>query len=122
MASGRGWMRAGAEGPAGRGQPGRRGERTPPRVGRMSADTPAPRRPRPAAQPEPQPPASAMRRALARARDGKTLDPAEAAVLLHARGDQLAELVGYAARTRDSGLEAAGRPASSTYSRKVSSR
>src|ERR1700727_1408974 len=107
----------------------------------MSADTPAPRRPRPPAQPEPQPPASArpsdvpptasvlppeapptanaMRRALARARDGKTLDPAEATVLLHARGDQLAELLSYAARTRDSGLDAAGRPGVITYSRKV---
>ena len=129
----------------------------------MSADTPAPRRPRPPAQPEPQSPASAqltgslptasaqlpgslpadsaqpldvvptasvrpaeaaptgnaMRRALARARDGKTLDPAEAAVLLHARGDQLAELLSYAARTRDSGLAAAGRPGIITYSRKV---
>ena len=60
-----------------------------------------------------------MRRALARARDGKTLDPAEAAVLLHARGDQLTELLSYAARTRDSGLEAAGRPGIITYSRKV---
>ncbi len=85
----------------------------------MSADTPAPRPPRPEAQPEPQPPASAVRRALARARDGKTLDPAEAAVLLHARGDQLAELLSYAARTRDSGLEAAGRPGVITHSRKV---
>jgi FO synthase len=65
------------------------------------------------------PTASAMRRALARARDGKTLDPAEAAVLLHARGDQLAELLSYAARTRDSGLAAAGRPGVITYSRKV---
>ena len=127
----------------------------------MSADTPAPRRPRPPAQPEPQSPSArsgslptasaqlpgslpaasaqpldvvptasvrpaeaaptgnAMRRALARARDGKTLDPAEAAVLLHARGDQLAELLSYAARTRDSGLAAAGRPGIITYSRKV---
>ena len=60
-----------------------------------------------------------MRRALARARDGKTLDPAEATVLLHARGDQLTELLSYAARTRDSGLAAAGRPGVITYSRKV---
>ena len=85
----------------------------------MSADSPAPRSPRPAAQPEPQPPASALRRALSRARDGKTLDPAEAAVLLHARGDQLTELLSYSARTRDSGLTAAGRPGIITYSRKV---
>ena len=84
----------------------------------MSADTPAPH-PRRLAPPEPQPPANAVRRALARARDGKTLDPAEAAVLLHARGGQLTELLSYAARTRDSGLDAAGRPGVITYSRKV---
>jgi len=62
---------------------------------------------------------SAVRRALARARDGKTLDPAEAAVLLQARGDELTALLGYAARVRDSGLAAAGRPGVITYSRKV---
>jgi FO synthase len=62
---------------------------------------------------------SAVRRALARARDGKALDQAEATVLLHARGDDLATLLGYAARTRDAGLEAAGRPGIITYSRKV---
>jgi FO synthase len=62
---------------------------------------------------------SAIRRALARARDGKTLDPAEAAVLLQARGDDLTALLGHAARVRDSGLEAAGRPGVITYSRKV---
>src|SRR5580700_10940889 len=100
------------------GWPGRRAAGGPPRVGRMSADTPAPH-PRRLAPPEPQPPANAVRRALARARDGKTLDPAEAAVLLHARGGQLTELLSYAARTRDSGLDAAGRPGVITYSRKV---
>jgi FO synthase len=84
----------------------------------MTADSPAPR-PRRLAPPDPQPPANAVRRALARARDGKTLDPAEAAVLLHARGGQLTELLSYAARTRDSGLAAAGRPGVITYSRKV---
>jgi FO synthase len=62
---------------------------------------------------------SALRRALARARDGKTLDPGEATTLLHARGDQLAELLGHAARTRDAGLERAGRARIITYSRKV---
>jgi FO synthase len=62
---------------------------------------------------------SAMRRALARARDGKTLDPDEATVLLHARGDDLHALLGYAARARDAGLAAAGRPGVITYSRKV---
>src|SRR5258708_1436996 len=62
---------------------------------------------------------SALRRALARARDGKVLDRAEAVVLLHARGEQLTELLGYAGRMRDAGLIAAGRPNVITYSRKV---
>ncbi|HVB41545.1 MAG TPA: bifunctional FO biosynthesis protein CofGH [Streptosporangiaceae bacterium] len=62
---------------------------------------------------------SALRRALARARDGKLLDRAEAVTLLHARGDQLTELLDHAARTRDAGLAAAGRPGVITYSRKV---
>ncbi len=60
-----------------------------------------------------------MRRALARARDGKALDAAEAGVLLQARGDDLEQLLSYASRTRDAGLEAAGRPGVITYSRKV---
>ena len=60
-----------------------------------------------------------MRRALARARDGKPLDVGEATVLLHARGDDLQALLGYASRTRDAGLDAAGRPGIITYSRKV---
>ena len=60
-----------------------------------------------------------MRRALARARDGKPLDQTEAAVLLHARGGDLRALLGYARRTRDVGLEAAGRPGIITYSKKV---
>jgi FO synthase len=62
---------------------------------------------------------AAMRRALARARDGKPLDQTEATVLLHARGDDLRTLLGYAARTRDAGLAAAGRPGIITYSKKV---
>ncbi|WP_396448050.1 bifunctional FO biosynthesis protein CofGH [Actinomadura sp.] len=62
---------------------------------------------------------SALRRALARARDGKTLDRSEATTLLQARGAQLDDLLAYAARTRDAGLEAAGRPGVITYSRKV---
>ncbi|MCW2914185.1 MAG: Radical domain protein, partial [Actinomycetia bacterium] len=62
---------------------------------------------------------SALRRALARARDGKTLDLTEATTLLHARGAQLDDLLTYAARTRDAGLEAVGRPGIITYSRKV---
>src|ERR1700752_2530871 len=63
--------------------------------------------------------ASAMRRALARARDGKPLDLDEATVLLHARGEDLQTLLTYAGRTRDAGLEAANRPQTITYSRKV---
>ena len=61
----------------------------------------------------------AVRRALARSGDGEPLGQAEAAVLLHARGDDLAVLLGQAARTRDAGLEAAGRPGVITYSKKV---
>ena len=60
-----------------------------------------------------------MRRALARARDGKALDVNEATVLLAARGEALAELMARAARVRDAGLEHAGRPGVVTYSRKV---
>ncbi len=84
----------------------------------MTSDPPA----RPSGSPEAAaapPSATALRRALARARDGKSLDAAEAAVLLHARGDQLTELLRYAARTRDAGLAAAGRPGVITYSKKV---
>jgi FO synthase len=64
-------------------------------------------------------PTSAMRRALARARDGKSLDPAEAAVLLEARGEPLEALLTVASRLRDQGLAAAGRPGVVTYSPKV---
>ncbi len=63
--------------------------------------------------------ASAMRRTLARARDGKSLDQDEATILLHARGDDLQTLLAHASRTRDAGLEAAQRPGVITYSRKV---
>jgi FO synthase len=63
--------------------------------------------------------ASALRRALARARDGKALDRAEATILLQARGDDLTALLGHAGRARDSGLAAAARPGVITYSRKV---
>jgi FO synthase len=62
---------------------------------------------------------SAMRRGLARARDGKSLDQTEAAILLQARGDDLTTLLTHAGRVRDSGLMAAGRPGVITYSRKV---
>ena len=60
-----------------------------------------------------------MRRALKRARDGVALDVGEAAVLLRARGDDLADLVVSAGRVRDAGLEAAGRPGVITYSKSV---
>ncbi len=40
-------------------------------------------------------------------------------MLLHARGEQLAELARHAGRIRDAGLAAAGRPGVITYSRKV---
>jgi FO synthase len=60
-----------------------------------------------------------LRRALRRARDGVSLDAAEAEILLGARGDDLADLCSSAARVRDQGLAAAGRPGVVTYSRKV---
>jgi FO synthase len=60
-----------------------------------------------------------MRRALRRARDGVTLDVAEAAVLLQARGADLDDLCATASRVRDAGLEAAGRPGVITYSKSV---
>jgi FO synthase len=60
-----------------------------------------------------------MRRVLARARDGKTLDRDEAEIALRARGDDLSKLIGHASRVRDAGLAAAGRPGVITYSRKV---
>lgn len=60
-----------------------------------------------------------MRRALKRARDGVALDVTEAAVLLQARGADLEELAASAARVRDAGLTAAGRPGVITYSKSV---
>ncbi|MEU2106700.1 bifunctional FO biosynthesis protein CofGH [Nocardia sp. NPDC019255] len=69
----------------------------------------------PSAPPSP----SAMRRALRRARDGVTLNVDEAAVLLHATGDDLADLCRSAARVRDAGLASAGRPKTISYSRNV---
>ncbi len=65
------------------------------------------------------PTATAMRRALARADAGKAIDATEAAVLLQARADDLDALCATAARIRDAGLEAIGRPGTVTYSRKV---
>ncbi|WP_407940102.1 bifunctional FO biosynthesis protein CofGH [Nakamurella leprariae] len=67
----------------------------------------------------PVPTASAMRRALRRARDGATLDHTEAVVLLQAAGDDLAELCRIAGSVRDAGLTDAGRPGVITYSKKV---
>ena len=43
---------------------------------------------------------AAMRRALARARDGKLLDQAEATILLHARGADLQALLQQLLRVR----------------------
>ncbi|MFE0511609.1 bifunctional FO biosynthesis protein CofGH [Streptomyces sp. NPDC058964] len=62
---------------------------------------------------------NSMRRALKRARDGVALDVNEAAVLLQARGEALDDLAASAARVRDAGLEAAGRPGVITYSKSV---
>ncbi|MDV8022054.1 bifunctional FO biosynthesis protein CofGH [Rhodococcus sp. IEGM 1330] len=70
-------------------------------------------------QPDTAPAASAMRRVLRRARDGVSLNVDEATVLLHARGDDLVDLMASAARVRDAGLESAGRPKTVSYSRKV---
>jgi FO synthase len=69
----------------------------------------------PAAPPTPQ----QVRRALARVERGASLDVAEAAVLLAARDDDLTALCRAAARVRDAGLVAAGRPGVVTYSPKV---
>ena len=91
----------------------------------MSVDAPAPRTPGPAsagpasAGPASPPADNAMRRVLARARDGKALDRDEAAILLQARGTALSDLLGHAGRVRDAGLAGAGRPGIITYSRKV---
>ncbi len=68
---------------------------------------------------DPEPTPAQLRRALARARDGKALDADEARVLLYARGDDLARLCEAATRVRDAAMVEAGRPASVTYSPKV---
>jgi FO synthase len=69
--------------------------------------------------PEPRPSDAAMRRALRRANDGSTLDLTEATVLLHARGEQLDELMAAAARIRDAHLRAENRVGIVTYSGSV---
>ncbi|RFU20352.1 bifunctional FO biosynthesis protein CofGH [Geodermatophilus marinus] len=72
-------------------------------------------------QPTVQP--NALRRALARAERGATLDASEAETLLAARGlgegEPLDRLLTAAGRVRDAGLASAGRPGVVTYSRKV---
>ncbi|MGY1708420.1 bifunctional FO biosynthesis protein CofGH [Geodermatophilus sp. SYSU D00758] len=66
---------------------------------------------------------NALRRALARAERGATLDASEAETLLAARGlgegEPLDRLLTAAGRVRDAGLASAGRPGVVTYSRKV---
>ncbi len=73
--------------------------------------------------PHPAPNPHALRRALARAERGVTLDAAEAQTLLSARGlgegEPLDRLLNTASRMRDAGLTSAGRPGVVTYSRKV---
>ncbi|GAA1860650.1 bifunctional FO biosynthesis protein CofGH [Myceligenerans crystallogenes] len=69
--------------------------------------------------PEAPPTARQVTRALVRAERGAALDVAEAAALLAARGEELDRLCAVAARVRDAGLVAAGRPATTTYSPKV---
>ncbi len=66
-----------------------------------------------------QPTPQQVRRALARAERGAALDLDEATVLLAATGDDLDRLCAAAARVRDAGLQAAGRPGVVTYSPKV---
>ena len=68
---------------------------------------------------EPAPTPQQVRRALARAERGAALDVAEAAALLAATGEDLDRLTAVAARVRDAGLVAAGRPGVVTYSPKV---
>jgi FO synthase len=70
----------------------------------------------PASQP---PTPQQVRRALARVERGAALDLDEASVLLAATGDDLDRLCAAAARVRDAGLAAAGRPGVVTYSPKV---
>lgn len=67
----------------------------------------------------PRPTPQQVRRALARAERGAALDPAEATALLAATGPELDRLCAAAAKVRDAGLVAAGRPGVVTYSPKV---
>ncbi len=62
---------------------------------------------------------TALRRALRRAADGRSLDVTEATILLGARDSALDELLATAGTVRDAGLVDAGRPGVVTYSKKV---
>lgn len=62
---------------------------------------------------------TSLRRALARARAGKSIDREEAVALLAARGEDLTRLCDIAASIRSAGLGDAGRPGVVTYSKKV---
>jgi FO synthase len=66
-----------------------------------------------------QPTPQQVRRALARAERGAALDLDEATALLAATGEDLERLTAAAAKVRDAGLVAAGRPGVLTYSPKV---
>lgn len=61
----------------------------------------------------------ALRRALRRADDARSISAPEATVLLTARGADLDRLLDAASLVRDQGLVSAGRPGVITYSRKV---
>ncbi|MER7797050.1 7,8-didemethyl-8-hydroxy-5-deazariboflavin synthase CofG [Microbacterium sp. NPDC096154] len=65
------------------------------------------------------PDVSLLEPALRRAEAGDQLDVDDAELLLGASGDMLERLLDAAARVRDAGLEAIGRPGVMTYSRKV---
>ena len=62
---------------------------------------------------------ASTRRALRRAAQGRALDTGEAAALLAARGELLADLLATAGAIRDAGLREAGRPGVVTFSKKV---
>ncbi|OLB78653.1 MAG: 7,8-didemethyl-8-hydroxy-5-deazariboflavin synthase [Actinobacteria bacterium 13_2_20CM_2_71_6] len=66
-----------------------------------------------------EPTETSLRRSLHRAAQGLPLDVTEAAILLHARGTALDELLAIAGAVRDAGLVDAGRPGVVTYSKKV---
>jgi len=69
--------------------------------------------------PDPVPNAAQVRRALVRVERGAAVDVEEATALLAARGEELDRLCAAAAKVRDAGLVAGGRPGVVTYSPKV---